>query len=69
MTPVIDKRYCEGLEHNKDDERIVVESDFVAEILSQTNEKCERNCELRNRVIRLTATAPVCKYKGYGRLS
>jgi len=36
-----------GQEHIKSDERILGESDFVADILSQANEKFERNYELK----------------------
>ena len=36
-----------GLVHVKSDERILGESDFVEDVLSQASEKFERNYELR----------------------
>ena len=41
------KHDLKGQEHIKSDERILGESDFVADILSQANEKLERKYELK----------------------
>ena len=41
------KHGLKGQEHIKGDERILGESDFVADILSQANEKFERKYELK----------------------
>jgi len=41
------KHGIKGQEHIKSDERILGESDFVADILSQANEKFERKYELK----------------------
>ncbi len=61
------KGALKGREHLKSDERILGDSDFVADVLSQAEEKLNRNCELKRLGYDLSRiakrVAEVCQLK------